>query len=80
MADLIIGGNTYQNIGYVKFKNTDGTSATFVEKGLQNNGVPTASFVSAVLGGVGIRAFVGEAIVTKTSFPKIQANLIFEGE
>lgn len=31
MADLIIGGNTYQNIEYVKIKRADGTIATFFD-------------------------------------------------
>ena len=80
MADLLIGGNTYQNISNVKFKKTDGTFASFVERASQSTFAPNAAFISAVMGGVGITAFVGEAIDEKTSFPTIQANLIFEGE
>ena len=80
MADLIIGGNTYRNIDSVKFKKTDGTLTTFVERASQSTFAPTASFVSAVMGGVGITAFIGGAIVEKTSFPTIQATLIYKGE
>ena len=29
MPDLIIGGNTYKNIDFVKFKQTDGKTSTF---------------------------------------------------
>ena len=77
MADLVIGGNTYQNISYVKFNKPDGTLTTFIERTTTQGGfAPTASFVSAVMGGVGITAFVGEAIVEKTSFPTVQANLV----
>lgn len=31
MADLIIGGNTYQNVEYVKIKQADGKMATFFD-------------------------------------------------
>lgn len=31
MPDLIIGGNTYQNIDHIRIQKTNGTMATFVE-------------------------------------------------
>ena len=31
MPDLIIGGNTYQNIDHIRIKKSNGTMATFVE-------------------------------------------------
>lgn len=37
MADLIIGGNTYQNIDYVKIKKADGTIATFFDSENKSN-------------------------------------------
>lgn len=37
MADLIIGGNTYQNIEYVRIKRADGTIATFFDSKNKNN-------------------------------------------
>lgn len=37
MADLVIGGNTYQNIEYVKIKRADGKIATFFESRNKSN-------------------------------------------
>ena len=37
MADLVIGGNTYQNIDYVKIKRADGTTATFFDSSNKEN-------------------------------------------
>ena len=37
MADLIIGGNTYKNTDYVRFKKTDGKIATFYDSARKDN-------------------------------------------
>lgn len=80
MANLVIGGNTYQGISYVKFNNTGGTQTTFVERTNTQGGlIPTALFISAIAGNSGITAAIGDAVIEKTSLLTVQANLIFEG-
>lgn len=37
MADLVIGGNTYRNIDYVKIKSADGTTVTFLDSKNKSN-------------------------------------------
>ena len=73
MPNIIIGGNTYQNINYVRFNTPDGTLATFVEKASSDISAhsPTASFVSAVFGTTGIIATVGSAITVNIPYPTI---------
>lgn len=43
MADLIIGGNTYKNVDYVKLKKTDGKTATFYDSARKDQRQPYAS-------------------------------------
>lgn len=37
MADLVIGGNTYQGVEYLRIRRADGTVATFFDSDKKNN-------------------------------------------
>lgn len=50
MADLIIGGNTYKNVDFVKLKKTDGKIATFYDSARKDQRTPSASISSFLRG------------------------------
>ena len=77
MPNIIIGGNTYQNINYVRFNTPDGTLATFVEKASSDISAhsPTAALVSATLGTTGITATVGSVIIEDIPTPTGELKL-----
>ncbi len=56
MADLVIGGNTYKNIDYVKILREDGTTATFYDSDRLDNRVMKASLSVVDGGAYGINA------------------------
>ena len=68
MANLIIGGNTYKNVNRVQIKNTDGTTATFIDS-TTNTLFPRGAFVSAILGVTGIVKTVSSVVVNKIPKP-----------
>lgn len=74
MADVLISGNTYQNIGFVRFRQPSGELVTFVEES-RNTSSPTASFVSARLGVTGIKATVGSALIENIPTPTVELKL-----
>ena len=65
MADLIIGGNTYKNTDFVRFRKTDGKIATFYDSERKDQRTPSAS-ISYESGKsmVIMRAIVKSAIAT----------------
>ncbi len=60
MPDLIIGGNTYQNIDHIRIKKTNGTMATFVE---------AANVPSLVKSNVKILQFKGDLEGKEITYP-----------
>ena len=50
MPDLIIGGNTYKNVDFVKVKKTDGKTAVFYNSERQDQRQPSARFASCLSG------------------------------
>lgn len=50
MPDLIIGGNTYKNVDFVKIKQTDGKMSTFYNSARKDQRTPSASISSFLRG------------------------------
>lgn len=72
MADLIIGGNTYNNVDFVKFKKTDGKIVIFSDNTRKDQRQPDAS-VSYLKGKpmVIMTAIVKSAIATAKMIKEI---------
>ena len=77
MADLIIGGSTYLRVNTVLFRQTDGETATFVEKAISDvsSHSPTGYFVSATLGVTGIVATIGSALIENIPTPTVELKI-----
>lgn len=71
MADLIIGGNTYQGIDFIKVTRTDGTTAIFYDSAKKERWQPSASF-SAVSGKPGVKmSAVARAAISTASLTEV---------
>lgn len=74
MADILISGNTYQSIGYVRFRQPSGELVTFVEED-RNTNSPTASLVAVKYGVSGIKATVGLVLIENIPTPTAELKL-----
>lgn len=66
MADLIIGGNTYKNVDFIKVKKADDKTAVFYDSARKDQRQPSASLVSCLSGKpmVYLSAIVKSAVAT----------------